>query len=38
MKHASQYLVGVAIGVTAAYLYNLAKHKGLLPGVPSHAA
>ena len=38
MKHASQYLVGVAVGVTAAYLYNLCKQKGLLPGVSKHVA
>ncbi len=33
-----QFLFSVAIGVTAAYTYNLARVKGWLPGVPKHAA
>jgi len=37
-KVGKQFAFGVGVGLTATYLFHLAKTKGWLPGVPRHVA
>lgn len=34
----AQFAFSVMVGVTAAYVYNLARVKGWLPGMPKNVA